>query len=265
MARLDFIGPNTTYYAFPVSRALSLWTTYRVQLLEAVASSKLFSGTVDESEGDWLVFEGAAQPPSYLARKATWSPPVTAANATGAFTRTFNIRQITTNTALEGAKIRVTKGAESYLLITNSSGVAVAGMDAGTWSVAISLFGYTFTPTTLVVSATGSVTYDLTPVSITPSSVSQTTGYWTVYNLSGVIQPNAQVELRTANAPTSSTGLVLEDSVRTATADSNGLVQFTNLFPGVSYIANRAGSTRQYTITVPANAGASVALGSIVG
>lgn len=184
---------------------------------------------------------------------------------TGARGRTFTIRQVTVNAPLEDAKIRLTKGAESYVLTTNASGVATASLDDGTYAVAISLFGYIFTPTTLVVAADGSTTYDLTPVSITPSNPSQTTGYWTVYDQVGNTQASAAIELRTANTPTSSTGLILEDDVRTGVSNNDGVVQFPNMFPGVSYVVNRTGSERKYTITVPANAGASVALGSIVG
>jgi hypothetical protein len=265
MKQLDFVGPGTVYYAFPVSKELATWNTYAVQLLEATAGSKKFSASVDETLGDWLVFDSATAPASFNLRKGIWRAPVDLSNlnSTGTRARTFTVNDGTT--VLESAKIRVTKGAASYVLITNVAGIATASLDDGTWTVAITLAGYSFTPTTLVISADGTNTYSMAATSITPSTPPQTTGYWTVYDLNGTILPGATVQLRTANAPTSSTGLVLEDAIRTGTANSSGVVSFTGLFPGATYIANRAGSTRQFTITVPATAGTTVALGSIVG
>jgi hypothetical protein len=183
----------------------------------------------------------------------------------GARARTFTVREQTTNTLLEGAKVRVTLGAQSYVLTTNASGVATASLDDGTWAVAITLPGYTFTPTTLVISATGSTTYDLAPVTLTPSSPGQTTGYWTVYDLNGVAQAGAIVQMQCSAIPPGSTGIVLEDSLRSATANGSGVVSFTGMFPGATYIVNRSGSARKFTITVPTTAGATVSLGSIVG
>ena len=264
MKQLDFIGPGTVYTAYPILQPLASWATYKVALTESATGSKLFSGSVDESLGDYVVFAGSTQPASFNLRVATWNVPVVV-EGTGAYTSTITVRQITVNTPLEGAKVRLTKGAESYQYTSNASGVVTAALDAGTWTVAITLAGYTFTPTTLAVSATGSTTYDMALASsMAPSEPGQTTGYWYVYDETGTPEPAAVVVMEAANPATGSTGIVLEDASRTATADAAGLVVFTNLFPGASYIAYRQGSTRKFTITVPTT-GSSVALGSIVG
>jgi hypothetical protein len=73
------------------------------------------------------------------------------------------------------------------------------------------------------------------------------------------------VTIQASSPPSGSTGLVMEDAPRTATADNQGVVQFSNLTKGATYIVYRTGSSRKYNVVVPANAGDSIALGSIVG
>jgi hypothetical protein len=100
---------------------------------------------------------------------------------------------------------------------------------------------------------------------VTPSEPPFCTGYFVVYDQNGTVQAGAQVSIQASSPPVGSTGIVMEDAVRTATADNNGVVQFSNLIKGSVYVVWRTGSSRKFNITVPANAGNTQPLASIVG
>jgi len=167
---------------------------------------------------------------------------------------------------IQGANVRVSRTGYTYTATTNASGVATFSLDDATWAVTITAPGYTFTPVSLVVDGTETVTYQMTSTgTITPSPAGQVTGYWTVYDKDGVLDPGAKVYLSISNFAKTSTGLAAEDTPRAATADGSGIAAFTGLFPGATYTAWIDGSTRKFQVTVPANATGTVALGSIVG
>jgi hypothetical protein len=98
--------------------------------------------------------------------KASADAAAGASGGTGARTVTITVDDGTT--ALEGAKVRLTKGAESYMVPTNVDGQAVFNIDDGTWAVAITLSGYVYAGTTLVVDGDATETYSLVLVVITP-------------------------------------------------------------------------------------------------
>ena len=167
---------------------------------------------------------------------------------------------------VEAATVRVYRAGETYAGVTNASGVASFSLDDATFTVAITAAGFSFTPVSLVVSGNVSQTYTLTSTGgVTPSVAPRTTGFWTCLSALGVAEPGAQVTIQASSPPSGSTGLVMEDAPRTATADNQGVVQFSNLTKGATYIVYRTGSSRKYNVVVPANAGDSIALGSIVG
>jgi hypothetical protein len=167
---------------------------------------------------------------------------------------------------VEAATVRVYRAGETYAGVTNASGVTSFSLDDATFTVAITAAGFSFTPVSLVVSGNVSQTYTLTSTGgVTPSVAPRTTGFWTCLSALGVAEPGAQVTIQASSPPSASTGLVMEDAPRTATADNQGIVQFPNLIKGATYIVYRTGSSRKYNVVVPANAGDSIALGSIVG
>jgi hypothetical protein len=201
---------------------------------------------------------------------AQWSSTALAnvpvSGGTGARSVTITVRDASAN-PIQNASVRIYRTGESYILSTNASGVAAFSLDDATWTVAITAAGFSFSPTSLVVSANVSQTYTMTTAGggVTPSEPPFCTGFWVVYNQNGTVQAGAQVSIQASAPPTGSTGIVMEDAVRTATADANGIVQFSNLIKGATYIVYRTGSSRKFTITVPTNAGNTQALGSIVG
>ena len=195
---------------------------------------------------------------------AAW---ITGATGQGSGARivTITVRDASAN-PVEAATVRVYRAGETYAGVTNASGVTTFSLDDATFTVAITAAGFSFTPVSLVVSGNVSQTYTLTSTGgVTPSVAPRTTGYWTVFDLNGVAQAGAQVTIQASSPPTGSTGIVMEDAARTAAADNQGVIQFNNLVKGATYIVYRTGSLRKYNILVPANAGDSVALGSIVG
>lgn len=183
---------------------------------------------------------------------------------TGARSVAITVRD-TSNVAIQGATVRLERAGYSYTLTTNASGLVTFSVDDATYTVTITAGGFSFTPVSLVVGGNVTQTYQMTASTVSPSAPPYTTGFWTVLDLNGVAQANAQVTIQAANPPKDSTGLVLEDAPRTATANGSGVVQFTNLVKGATYVVYRTGSTRKFNVTVPANAGNTAALGSIVG
>ena len=86
----------------------------------------------------------------------------------GSGARTVTVMVDDGSDALESARVRYTKGAESYVQTTDASGNATFSLDDGTWTVAITLPLYTFTQTTLVVDGNETPTYSMAAISVTP-------------------------------------------------------------------------------------------------
>lgn len=189
------------------------------------------------------------------------------AGTTGSGARSVTITVTTTGAVpIQGANVRVSRTGYTYTAVTNASGVATFSLDDATWAVTITAPGYTFTPVSLVVDGTETVTYQMTATgTITPSPAGQVTGYWVVYDKDGVLDPGAKVYLSIANFAKTSTGLAAEDTPRAATADGSAIAAFTGLFPGATYTVWLDGATKKFQVTVPSGAVGTVALGSIVG
>lgn len=187
----------------------------------------------------------------------------------GARTVTLTIQRSDTNAVLEGARVRVIKGAENYVGSTNVSGVIVFNLDDGTWTVSISLAGFSYAGTNLLVDGTESVTYQMTPVVIAPSTIGQTTGYATTFNHAGVAEAGIVVTCQLLSLDSDITGIIGDSAVRTSTSDSNGLVQFTNLFLGAEYEFKRRVDDETdatgFIHTIPTDAGATYELPPIIG
>lgn len=119
---------------------------------------------------------------------------------TGAFARTFTVND--GSTAISAALVRVTQGSNSELRQTDGSGQCSFSLDAGSYTIAISRGGYTFTPATLVVSAAGSTTYSMTAVSIpSPPDPTQTTAYLTTYDSTGTAKVGVIINIQMISGP----------------------------------------------------------------
>lgn len=186
---------------------------------------------------------------------------LSAGSGSGARTVTVTVNDGTT--ALQNARVRLTEGANTYVALTNASGVATFNLDDATYVVSITKQGYSYSGTTLVVNGTEAVTYSMSVVSITASDVDKVTGYWTVLDQNGNEASGIVVTVKARQANRASSGVLHDAAERTATSAVNGLVQFPNMIPGWRYsvVAND-----EYVadFVVPANAVTSVELGSIV-
>jgi len=154
---------------------------------------------------------------------------------TGARTVTITVDDGTDE--LENAFVRLTNGAETYAGNTSAAGVIVFSVDDATWTVAITKSGYSFTPTTLVVNGDETQTYSMTGYTLTPSSPGNVTGYLYCYSELGVVEQYVDVELVVYTADIDGYGF--DQAVRTSTSDATGLVEFTNLVPGMTYMMRR--------------------------
>lgn len=181
--------------------------------------------------------------------------------ATGANTVTLTIQNGTS--PIQGAKVRLTNGAQSYLGTTDANGVVTFNLDSLTWTVAITASGYTFSGASLIVSADTTRTYSMTLLSITPSNPGYTTGYATCYDETGVAEASVVVTATIVQLDSSDVGHVYDTAVLSETSDVDGLVQFPNLVLGATYRFTRG--TKEKLITIPLASGSTYALPSFVG
>lgn len=141
------------------------------------------------------------------------------------------------STALEGATVSfwlagVLRGTGT----TNASGQVPMSLDAGTYTVAISLSGYTFASTTHTVSATASTwtkTFSMTAIVFSPTpDADQVTAWGYVYGPAVTVEPGATIvlEQRTAGARQ-----IYDNAPRTLTADGSGLVSAVVWADGSEY------------------------------
>jgi hypothetical protein len=162
---------------------------------------------------------------------------------TGTGARTVTITVDDGTTALESARVRLTKGAETYVGSTDVSGEITFNVDDGTWVVAISLANYTYSPAgtgnNLVVDGDETATYSMTQTTFTASDPGFVTGYCYAKNTAGVAVEGAEVHLQMESPLSTSSGTVWDGAIRTVTSDANGLVEFTNMVPGATYRVRR--------------------------
>lgn len=191
---------------------------------------------------------------------------------TGSGARTLTVTVNDGATALQNARVRFTLGAATYVQTTNASGVATFNLDDGTWTVAITLIGYTFSGTTKVVSSSGSQTYSMTAMTLTPSDPGMITAYIVILDNHGDPVNGVPVYMSAVAGNATNVGFGLEYDELTATSGededgepvADGLAEFPNRLYGATYQYHfgTAGSTRK--VTMPTS-GTSVALDSIIG
>jgi hypothetical protein len=170
---------------------------------------------------------------------------------------------------LEGASVRVVKGAESYVGKTDADGEANEGsgfsLDDGTWTVSITSDDglHQFTPTELVVDGDEDVTYHMTALDVPESDPGFVTGYTYYLDEDGAPAEGGQVWLRAINA--GQDGLAMAGTARMATSGADGLVTFANVVPGAIYELRVGASGRWRRCDVPADATSPYALCGVCG
>lgn len=154
------------------------------------------------------------------------------------------------NNAVEAARVTLSRTGQIFRGTTNASGIVVFGVDAASWTVAISAAGYAFTPATLVVSANASQTYELTDNSPdAPASPLLSTGYVYCYGTDGAVERNVRLYAYMTAGP-GDDGYAYDSQEIEFTSDENGLAQHTGFVRGSTYKLRR-NIGREVTVTVP--------------
>ena len=185
------------------------------------------AGSVDKHLDDLLEDTGTTLPTQIAALDIS--------AGTGTYACTWTVDD--GSTALEGAKVSfwlagVLRGTGT----TDASGEVSMSLDAGTYTVAISLSGYTFASTTHTVSAMASTwtkTFSMTAIVFSPTpDADQVTAWGYVYGPAGTVESGATIvlEQRTAGARQ-----IYDNAPRTLTADGSGLVSAVVWADGSEY------------------------------
>lgn len=133
---------------------------------------------------------------------------------------------VTGNAApLEGANVRLTLNATTYLLSTDTAGQAVFSLDSGTYTMSVSLAGWAFTPTSVVVDGTEAVSAAMTQVVVpTPTEPDTCVVYLYARDQHGAAAAGVGVQFRLESVSTL-TGSAYEGDAHTVTSAADGLVQ----------------------------------------
>lgn len=177
--------------------------------------------------------------------------------------RTVSIKVTLDGSDLEGAIVRLTKGAETKRKTTNSTGDVSFSCDDGTWGVAITAPNASFDPVDIVVNGDETAEYDMTPDSVTPSDPPYITGTYIALDSNHVPASGISFSFYAAK-PTTLDGYGQKNNVRTTTSGTGGLTSFTNLLPGTKYKIRR-GTGEWYTVEIPADQTEDMDLTSLIG
>ena len=144
------------------------------------------------------------------------------AATSGSGARTVTLTVNDGSTALESASVRVTKGAATYVQTTDTSGEVTFNLDAGTYVVAVSLVGYTYSGTTIVVDGDETATYSMTAISITGPSAASLCAVQFQVNLSATAVSGAICKARLLGINQASDGTILSNAELSDTTDVGG-------------------------------------------
>lgn len=195
---------------------------------------------------------------------AAWSATAmanapTGGGGSGTGPNEFTLTITDTNGApLEGVNSRlVADVANDFRATTVANGQALFGLPSLTYTVILTKAGYTFTPVTLAVAASGGQTYQMIPVTITaPTTPGTATGVLIVRDKAQAPLQGVPVHVQLIRgAGASNAGNSPGAQVWTQTSDASGQVQFVGLLHGGTYRGWRdQDRTNAVEFTVPATA-----------
>jgi len=168
--------------------------------------------------------------PAAVAREYFYGPSegvIIAANAgVGAYAITQTVTDGTD--PLVGATVRLYDASSltAYVVVTNASGVAGFSLDAGSYTRSITKNGYSFTPDTLVVSASASVSSAMAAIAVpSPASPDLCVVYGTFLKPSGAALASVNITFTLhAERNTTSGGNIIQKTVWTATTNGSGVL-----------------------------------------
>ena len=155
----------------------------------------------------------------------------------GPWVVTVSIEDSSDSSDLEGAVVRLTEGADDFVIATDSAGEVAFGLRSATYSVVVVKTGFTSHVGTLTVSADATPTIQLTAtgaISI-PTDPLLSTGVMVTYDEAGNIESGVPITIQMTAGP-GTAGYALDTKSRTVnSAASSGLVTFTGLIRGATY------------------------------
>lgn len=239
-----------SYSAFPIGKSLSLWATYRVILVaDSSPDTTRYRGSVDDANGDtWLVYAGTTVPASENAYLAEWQSPVFEASTAGSGNNTVTVTVLDGVTPISNAKVSIFLGG---LLVrvgyTNISGVALFLLDAASYTINVSLFGYTAVAgQALVVSGNMNANVAMTPIALAVASpAGLCTVRFIVYESDGYTPLAGAIVAAKLNKNSAVDTILLSTALHSGVTDSNGICDLT-LVQGTSIIKG----SKYYLITV---------------
>jgi hypothetical protein len=259
-------APGQTIYAYPDASddfSLAAWTTHRILLTEGTGvNTGHYSGSLDESKSElWRYFIGASQPTDWSQSKGYFG--LSDAAIDGDYLLTATITDAETTDPIESAKITLSRTGSRTAGLTDGDGVVILGVDAATWTYVVRAAGYEIKTGSIVVSDDTTLDVEMDSiVQVTPEP-GTISAYYLLLDEDGTPKPSVSVVLKAKESLNAVDGIAVDSTSRTVVSDANGIVTFNNLVPGFTYIISM-GSTRQYTIHVPANAQDQLPLRSIV-
>jgi len=170
----------------------------------------------------------------------------------GSGARTVTVTVTDGTDPLEGARVRLTRNLESYVLSTDTSGQAVFNLDDGTWQLAVTLAGYQYSGSTITVNGDESVAVVMTAVTLPPASdPSLANCYLYTYDAEGALAGGVAITFRLVAPPTGDARSYPLDTF-SAASDTTGLLQVA-LLRGATYAARRGNKGRWYEFTIDAD------------
>lgn len=172
----------------------------------------------------------------------------------GTGARTVTTTVTSSGSPLQGARVRYTKGAESYLQVTNASGQTTHYLDDGTWTLVVTMPLYTYAGGTLVVDGNETKSVSMTALSITPPTVATDCRVaWLCLDDSDAA--SAGVVIRAVpDTDATSTGVAWSGRVREATSGVDGMATL-DLPQGSTWTVWRdSGEAVSYTVPATSTA-----------
>ena len=123
---------------------------------------------------------------------------------------------------IQNAFVSMLQGTSLFVATTNISGQATFSLNVGSYSVTATASGYSFTPTTKIISGTTNFTIVMSTIVITPSIPPLTTAYGTIYD--GIGNPVPNITLRYTLYEADGPGNLYVGTYTEATSDINGLI-----------------------------------------
>ncbi len=140
---------------------------------------------------------------------------------TGAYAITVTVSD--GSNPLQNARVTVREGVNQYTASTNVSGVASFSLDAATYTISISKPGYSFTPTTILVTGAANFNKVMTAIVIpVPGNPTLCNVYGTFIDLEGNPLEGIEIKFTLLLNPVGTNASVLADRTVTATTNASG-------------------------------------------